>query len=72
HILDLLENDKVTLKGEIVLVLDLTHINNIGINIDNKIKSAFLDKLPPKDAAKLLSLVSGKSKREIYKSFLDS
>lgn len=72
RILDLIKNDKVTLKGEIVLVLDLTHINNIGINIDNKIKSAFLDKLPPKDAAKLLSLVSGKSKREIYKSFLDS
>jgi 16S rRNA C1402 (ribose-2'-O) methylase RsmI len=39
--------------------------------IDQSIMKAFLEKLPPKDAAKLLSLVTKESKREIYKQLLD-
>ena len=42
-----------------------------GSEIDESIMKAFLDKLPPKDAAKLLSLVTKESKREIYKQLLD-
>ena len=46
-------------------------VSNWLVASSNKIKSAFLEKLPPKDAAKLLSMVTGESKRDIYKSLMD-
>jgi 16S rRNA (cytidine1402-2'-O)-methyltransferase len=67
----MINNNKITLKGEVVLVIDMKSIDDSGINIDSKVRSAFLEKLPPKDAAKLLSMVTGESKRDIYKSLMD-
>ena len=52
---------------EIVLVIEGNSTNNINIKLDNKVKDAFLDKLSISDAAKLLSLVTGQSRQDIYK-----
>jgi 16S rRNA (cytidine1402-2'-O)-methyltransferase len=71
ELLEMINNNKIILKGEVVLVIDMKCIKDNGINIDNKVRSAFLEKLPPKDAAKLLSIVTGESKRDIYKSLMD-
>jgi 16S rRNA C1402 (ribose-2'-O) methylase RsmI len=71
ELLDMINNNKIILKGEVVLVIDMKSIDDSSINIDNKVRSAFLEKLPPNDAAKLLSMVTGESKRDIYKSLMD-
>ena len=55
------------MKGEIVLVIEGSITNNINIKLDNKVKDTFLDKLSISDAAKLLSLVTGQSRQDIYK-----
>ena len=55
------------MKGEIVLVIEGNITNNINIKLDNKVKDTFLDKLSISDAAKLLSLVTGQSRQDIYK-----
>ena len=39
--------------------------------MDKKIKEGFLNKLPAKDAAKLISLITKENKRDIYKQLLD-
>lgn len=67
---ELVELNKLTLKGEMVLVLRFSDPKK-NFEIDESIMKAFLNKLPPKDAAKLLSLVTRESKREIYKLLLD-
>jgi 16S rRNA (cytidine1402-2'-O)-methyltransferase len=70
ELMELIKLNKLTLKGEMVLVLRFPDSNK-GFEIDESIMKAFLNKLPPKDAAKLLSLVTKESKREIYKQLLD-
>ena len=55
------------MKGEIVLVIEGNSTDNINIKLDNKVKDTFLDKLSISDAAKLLSLVTGQSRQDIYK-----
>ena len=52
------------LKGEIVLLIEGSS-GEKTIHIDEGIKKSYLEKLSPKDAAKLLALVLNKSKREI-------
>ena len=47
----LIKLNKLTLKGEMVLVLRFSDSKK-GFEIDDSIMKAFLDKLPPKDAAK--------------------
>ena len=59
------------LKGEIVLLIEGSS-GEKTIHIDEGIKKSYLEKLSPKDAAKLLALVLNKSKREIYNSLIDS
>jgi 16S rRNA (cytidine1402-2'-O)-methyltransferase len=70
ELIELIKLNKLTLKGEMVLVLRFLDPKK-SAEIDQSIMRAFLDKLPPKDAAKLLSLVTKESKREIYKQLLD-
>ena len=70
ELMELIKLNKLTLKGEMVLVLRFSDSNK-SFEIDESIAKAFLNKLPPKDAAKLLSLVTKESKREIYKQLLD-
>jgi 16S rRNA C1402 (ribose-2'-O) methylase RsmI len=70
ELIELIKLNKLTLKGEMVLVLRFLDPKKSS-GIDQSIMKAFLDKLPPGDAAKLLSLVTKESKREIYKQLLD-
>ena len=62
-----IDDGSLPLKGEIVLVIEGNITNNINIKLDNKVKDAFLEKLSISDAAKLLSLVTGQSRQDIYK-----
>ena len=62
-----IDDGSLPLKGEIVLVIEGSSTSNINIKIDNEVKDAFLDKLSISDAAKLLSLVTGQSRQDIYK-----
>ena len=39
--------------------------------IDKKIQKAFLDNMPPKDAAKLISMITKENKRDVYKQLLE-
>ena len=66
-----IDDGSLPLKGEIVLVIQGNITININIKLDNKVKDAFLDKLSISDAAKLLSLLTGQSRQDIYK-FLNS
>ena len=70
QVIDRFNSNEITLKGEIVLVIKNNTTGSYAL-LDNNIKRAFLDKLPPKDAAKLISLFTKEAKREIYKSLLD-
>ena len=67
HILKKIDDGSLPLKGEIVLVIEGNSTDNINIKLDNKVKDTFLDKLSISDAAKLLSLVTGQSRQDIYK-----
>ena len=62
-----IENDEITLKGEFVIVIEGTEENTFDLNFSNKIKELYLEHLPAKDAAKLISALSNQSKREVYK-----
>jgi len=67
QLLKKIDDGSLPLKGEIVLVIEGSITNNINIRLDNKVKDTFLEKLSISDAAKLLSLVTGQSRQDIYK-----
>ena len=66
-----IENDEITLKGEFVIVIEGTEENTFDLNFSNKIKELYLEHLPAKDAAKLISALSNQNKREVYKWLID-
>ena len=66
-----IKNDEITLKGEFVIVIEGTEENTFDLNLSNKIKELYLEHLPAKDAAKLISALSNQSKREVYKWLID-
>ena len=66
-----IENDEITLKGEFVIVIEGAEENTFDLNFSNKIKELYLEHLPAKDAAKLISALSNQSKREVYKWLID-
>jgi 16S rRNA C1402 (ribose-2'-O) methylase RsmI len=39
--------------------------------LDKKIQKAFLENMPPKDAAKLISMITKENKRDVYKQLLE-
>ena len=61
----------VVLKGEFVIVIEGSSSEKPSLIIDSKVKDSFLKFLPPKDAAKLISLLTKENKRDIYKQLLD-
>ena len=65
-----IENDQINLKGELVLVIDGAN-NKINLNISTQIKKEFLSKLSASDSAKLISMLTGKNKRDIYKKLIE-
>ena len=65
-----IENDQINLKGELVLVIEGAD-NIIDLNISTQIKKEFLSKLSASDSAKLISMLTGKNKRDIYKKLIE-
>ena len=65
-----IENDQINLKGELVLVIEGAD-NKIDLNISTQIKKEFLSKLSASDSAKLISMFTGKNKRDIYKKLIE-
>ena len=47
-------------------MLEGSLIKNKKLEINKKVKSAFLEKLSVSDAAKLISLITKKNKRDVY------
>ena len=66
-----IENEKINLKGELVLVIEGANNNKIDLNINMQIKNEFLSKLSASDSAKLISMLTGKNKRDIYKKLIE-
>ena len=64
------EENKFNLKGEIVVVIEGKKEIENKIEIDNRIKSEYLKKLSVSDSAKLISLITGERKRDIYKKLI--
>ena len=65
-----IENDQINLKGELVLVIEGAD-NKVDLNISSQIKKEFLSKLSASDSAKLISMLTGKNKRDIYKKLIE-
>ena len=63
-----IENEKINLKGELVLVIEGANNNKIDLNITMQIKNEFLSKLSASDSAKLISMLTGKIKEIFIKS----
>ena len=66
NIMKTIEEKNISLKGEIVVVLEGNFVKNNNVEISKKVKNAFLAKLSASDAAKLISLITKKNKRDIY------
>ena len=71
NILSIINEENILLKGEIVIVIEGSKKEKIDIEIDSKIKKEFLTKLSATEAAKLISIISGQNKREIYKKLIE-
>ena len=72
EILEDIKKDKILLKGEIVIVVEGAQKNNINNYIlDKNTKKEFLKKLSASDAAKLISLITGQNKRDVYKNLIE-
>ena len=65
-----IENNQINLKGELVLVIEGAD-NKMDLNISSQIKKEFLSKLSASDSAKLISMLTGKNKRDIYKKLIE-
>ena len=65
-----IENDQINLKGELVLVIEGAN-NKVDLNINMQIRKEFLTKLSASDSAKLISMLTGKNKRDIYKKLIE-
>jgi 16S rRNA C1402 (ribose-2'-O) methylase RsmI len=71
-VLESIETNKVVLRGEIVLVIAGSQKNQTDFSFNLKVKNEFLKKLSASDAAKLISLITGQNKRDIYKYLIES
>ena len=72
EILEDIKKEKILLKGEIVIVVEGAQKNNINNYIlDKNTKKEFLKKLSASDAAKLISLITGQNKRDVYKNLIE-
>ena len=71
EILEDIKKEKILLKGEMVIVIEGTQKNTNNFVLDKKTKKEFLKKLSVSDAAKLISLVTGQNKRDIYKNLIE-
>ena len=70
-VIDNIKTNKILLRGEIVLVIEGSKKNQTDYFINSKIKNEYLNKLSASDAAKLISLITGQNKRNIYKYLIE-
>ena len=71
EIIEHIENDQINTKGELVVVIEGAKNKKIDVNINMKIKKEFLSKLSVSDSAKLISILTGENKRDIYKKLIE-
>ncbi len=72
NIMSRIQKRDITIKGEIVIVIEGSNNKNIKLSIDASIKREFLKKMSASDSAKLISLITGEKKRDIYKFLIES
>ena len=70
-ILPRIQNKDISLKGEMVIVIEGSKKKNIKLSLNAATKREFLKKMSISDAAKLISLITGENKREIYKKLIE-
>ena len=66
-----INSDELVLKGEFVIVIEGSSTKFKNTKLDKKIQKAFLENMPPKDAAKLISMITKENKRDVYKQLLE-
>ena len=66
-----INSDELVLKGEFVIVIEGSSTEFKNTKLDKKIQKAFLENMPPKDAAKLISMITNENKRDVYKQLLE-
>ncbi len=71
NILSIIKENNFNLRGEIVVAIEGRKRIKKHIQIDKKIKEEYLTKLSAADSAKLISLISGENKRDIYKKLIE-
>jgi 16S rRNA C1402 (ribose-2'-O) methylase RsmI len=64
-------NSELILRGEFVIVLEPFSLKDNDLIFDNKIYKSFLDNMPTKEAAKIISMITKENKRDIYKKLLE-
>ena len=72
NILSIFDKEKVSMKGESVIVLGGENNIKSNVKLTKKIKNEYLKKLSASDAAKLISLITDENKRDIYKSLIEN
>ena len=70
-IIEKINSDELVLKGEFVIVIGGSSAEIKSTKLDKKIQKAFLENMPPKDAAKLISMITKENKRDVYKQLLE-
>tara|TARA_B100001250_G_scaffold412149_1_gene442612 strand:- start:68 stop:883 length:816 start_codon:yes stop_codon:yes gene_type:complete len=66
-----IKKEDISLKGEMVIVIEGSKKNNIKLSLDASTKREYLKKMSASDAAKLISLITGENKRDIYKYLIE-
>jgi 16S rRNA (cytidine1402-2'-O)-methyltransferase len=66
-----INSNELVLKGEFVIVIEGSSTEFKNTKLDKKIQKAFLENMPPKDAAKLISMITNENKRDVYKELLE-
>ena len=72
NILSIFDKEKISMKGESVIVLGGENNVKSNVKLTKKIKNEYLKKLSASDAAKLISLITDDNKRDIYKSLIEN
>jgi Predicted methyltransferases len=72
NILSIFDKEKISMKGESVIVLGGENNFKSNVKLTKKIKNEYLKKLSASDAAKLISLITDENKRDIYKSLIEN
>ena len=72
-VISIINNENISIKGEIVIVIDGSKKTNSYNNLDlsKSIKKEFLKKMSASDASKLISMLTKKNRRDIYKLIIE-